>query len=77
MKKRIFAAAVVMAIWAMGAYTLGRHHGATRGAMEIPSVKIDWVQKAQEAKAEEMVDYVAISSAVCDGQPIPEVQAKK
>lgn len=70
---------VVMALWATGAYALGRHHGATKGPMEVPSVRVQWkteeAPKGAEVKAAE-IDYVAISQEAC-GLPKSEETAKK
>jgi len=82
LKKRVILAAVVMTAWAAGFYALGRHHGVTKGSMEIPTVQIKWGsnEPAKEAASTEVVDYVAISNSVCDGTYSekfgPEVQAK-
>ena len=66
MKKKFFAAVMVMAVWAAGSYSLGRHHGATQGAMELPSIQINW--KGEEAKptaeAEE-TNMVEVSNSAC------------
>lgn len=69
MKKKFFGMVLVMAAWAAGSYALGRHHGATKGPMEIPAVHIQWKGEenkgSAEVKEEEKVDFVAISNASC------------
>ena len=79
MKKKFAGMVVVMALWAMGAYALGRHHGATKGPMEMPAVHIQWkaedAPKGAEAKSEE-IDYVAISAQSC-GLPESKETVKK
>lgn len=67
MKKRFIGAVLVMAVWAAGAYALGRHHGATKGAMELPAVHVEWKKSAEEPKEAkaEVVDFIAISTAAC------------
>jgi hypothetical protein len=66
---RFVAAVLVMALWAMGSYTLGRYHGVTRGPMEVPAVHIQWKKseepKPVEAKTPE-TDFVAISNQACE-----------
>lgn len=61
---------LVMTVWAAGFYALGRHHGVTKGKIEIPTVNIKWDSQKEAPKTEaaaETVDYVAISNAVCQG----------
>jgi len=69
---------VVMALWAMGAYALGRHHGATKGPMEMPAVHIQWKAEdaPKDAKASAEIDYVAISNESC-GLPESKETVKK
>ena len=86
MKKKVFLAALMMTVWAGGFYALGRHHGVTKGKLEIPTVNVKWgsQEPAQKEATAEVVDYVAISNAVCDGtyneyvekQNAAEAQAK-
>jgi len=66
-KGRFFGVVLVMSLWAAGSYALGRYHGYTRGAMEVPSVHIQWKKEdpKQEAKVIE-TDWVAISNAACE-----------
>ncbi len=69
MKRKVFVMSLVMTVWAAGFYALGRHHGVTKGKIEIPTVNIKWgsQEPAKTEAAAEVVDYVAISNAVCDG----------
>ena len=77
-KGRFIGAVLVMALWASGAYALGRHHGATKGPMEMPAVHVQWkgseAPKDAEVKAE--IDYVAISNQSC-GLPESKETVKK
>ena len=70
MKKRFAAGVLVMAVWAAGFYSWGRHDGVAKGKMEIPSLQISWPKKAEEPKQAEVksetVDYVAISNHACE-----------
>lgn len=68
-KGKFIGMVLVMAVWATGSYALGRYHGVTRGAMEVPAVHIQW-KKSEEVKQAEVkdgtVDYVAISNSACE-----------
>lgn len=54
LKKKFFGIVLVMAAWAAGSYALGRHHGATKGPMEIPAVHIQWKGEAPTAEQKEV-----------------------
>lgn len=61
MKKKIVGAILVMAIWAAGAYTLGRYHGDQHGPVSLPGVSVQWTGDEQQAQPTEEVDFVATS----------------
>lgn len=54
MKKKFAAIVVVMAVWASGFYALGRHHGVTKGPMDLPAVSVKW--GAEQPKATEATE---------------------
>ena len=77
MKKRFMAGVLVMAVWAAGFYSWGRHDGVAKGKMEIPSVQISWPKKDEpksaEVKAPE-TDYVSISNAACESDELRQLK---
>lgn len=75
MKKKFVGMVVVMAIWAAGSYALGRHHGVTKGAMELPAVHIQWKGEATAEQKDVKTDSVLINH--CDPEAKTSVTAKQ
>lgn len=81
MKKRVFAAILVMVLWAAGAYTLGHYHGKSGGGFSLPSVSVDWSSEKGDAEVKEQaeaVDYVHESNMACgiESAPVAAKDAK-